>query len=52
MSGARIFDKCFESWYDGEEKKERMGRSGTPGLCTFGRPYRRGVNPPDDRNLL
>lgn len=38
MRGARIINKCLESWYVGEEKKETIGRRGTPGFLTLGRP--------------
>ena len=32
----------------GEERKETIGLNGTPSLCTFGRPYIKGVFPLDE----
>ena len=31
--------------------KVTMGHNGTSGLCTFGRPYKSGVRPPDEFRL-
>ena len=51
-SRARILAKCFDSWYVGECTKDTIGHNGTSGLCTFGRPYKRGSHPAEDHSLL